>query len=67
MRSGKADSMNVRVVNDIGDEVATLWRKRQMWGEAFRVALPLSSTPMPIYERVIDRHNEFDWNNTQFV
>lgn len=63
--------MKEHVVSSLAESVGNLWKKLQVKYTKegnFLVASPLSSTPLPIYEWIIDNAEEFEnWEKVRFV
>ncbi len=60
--------MNLQVVDSLGEPVGRHWQRLQNARRGtFRVAAPLSGTPLPIYEWIVAHAREFDWNDVEFV
>ena len=61
--------MRVEIVSSLAEPVGTLWRKLQSEESGhFFVAASLSSTPLPIYQWIVEHADEFSsWEKTQFV
>lgn len=57
------------IVESLADPVGRIWKDLQNKSDGlFYVASPLSSTPLPIYQWIIDHANEFaQWNKMRFV
>lgn len=59
-------------VSSLAEPVGKIWQEEQAKHTAekgsFSVASPLSSTPLPIYEWIVDHADEFpNWNKVRFV
>ena len=61
--------MNKHIVESLAEPVGSLWKQLQASSkEKFFVAAPLSSTPMPIFNWVIENANKFsNWEKVEFV
>jgi 6-phosphogluconolactonase/glucosamine-6-phosphate isomerase/deaminase len=64
--------MHVEIVDDLAEPVGELWRDRQRSrieeDGAFKLAAPLSSTPLPVYEWVVEHADDFaSWPSVEFV
>ncbi len=64
--------MKIEVVSSLAEPVGKLWKELQgsatSSGKIFYVSSPLSSTPRPIYEWIIENSDTFEnWNNVRFV
>lgn len=64
-------NLNVITVQSLGQPVGELWRELQTEvtkNTDFYVAAPLSKTPLPIYDWIVEHANSFsNWNKTHFV
>lgn len=62
--------MKIHIVPSLAEPVGKLWQTLQAehTKDVFYVAAPLSSTPLPIYEWVVDGADQFgDWSKATFV
>lgn len=63
--------MKKQIVSSLAEPVGMLWKKLQekyTSEGSFSVASPLSSTPLPIYQWIIEHAEEFaNWNKVRFV
>ncbi len=63
--------MKERIFRSLDEPVGNLWRElqaRYTKKGSFSVASPLSSTPLPIYEWIVEHASEFEnWDKVRFV
>ena len=62
--------MKIHIVASLAEPVGTLWRNLQTQSreDLFYVAAPLSSTPLPIYDWIVNQADQFgDWSKAKFV
>jgi len=62
---------NVKVVESLGESIGAIWKKQQTvtaQNKLFYVASPLSSTPIPLYQWLIQHAREIPyWENMRFI
>ncbi|HEY4513617.1 MAG TPA: 6-phosphogluconolactonase [Candidatus Paceibacterota bacterium] len=63
--------MKKRIVSSFAEPIGNIWKNLQAQytkGGLFFVAAPLSSTPLPIYEWIVEHATEFEnWDKVRFV